>query len=134
MTEAEYLARLKPLVEQRGCRIEKAHGSLYQSGWPDWLIVRPGSFAFCELKTMSQKSPNMRQLQQLLRPEQRKNVAMWTHRYHCPVYVSAWTPIGPVCLPGKVLPDLLQTALPQPLSDYVLTWEEVADTLAGLEE
>lgn len=134
MNEAEFLQRLKPLIEARGSRIEKVHGNLYQSGLPDWLLIRPGSFAFCELKSLQQKEPTMRQLQSALRPEQRKNVAIWAHRYRCPVYVAAWTHKGPICIHGTVLPDLLETALPQPLADYALEWGEVADTLCGLEE
>lgn len=131
MNEADYLSRLKPLCEERGCRIEKVHGNLFQSGLPDWLLIRQGSFAFCELKALRQKSPTLRQLQAELRPEQRKNVAIWAHQYKCPVYVSAWTPVGLVCLHGSELPPLLQTALPIPLSDFTLDWNEVADLLSG---
>lgn len=134
MTEADFLSTMLPLLKDRGSRIEKIHGNLFQSGLPDWLLIRPGSFAFCELKTMSQKNPNLAQLQDKLRPEQKKNVAIWAHQYHCPVYVASWTPIGPVCLHGRELPPLLQRALPAPLADFVMTLEEIADVLSGRSE
>lgn len=133
--EAKFVTALQKCLEAKfGCRVHNMHGNMYQSGIPDKMVIRPiGDFCLVEAKHFRlARGVTSMQMQQALKPEQKKNLAIWAHNYRCHnnLYVAAWnsTTGDHYVVRGVDLPPLMGTAHPIPLPE--LTLEEVARVIA----
>lgn len=128
MNEDSLSRDLISFLTLRGFLARKMHGSLMQSGVPDWLIFNPTRVPFMlEMKVLSQAKPTLQQVVNCLRPSQRKFLCE-IRGSHCGVIVFCIH--GLAFVPAHRLPKLLQPADPLPLSQFVLSPDKLLEILS----
>lgn len=92
--EKQYEEKIKTLLREMGCQVEKLHGSEYQAGLPDLLVLTPHrKLRLIEIKWSKRDPVILGDLFLMLKDRQKSLLPLWG-RKGAPIFVLCGCPSG----------------------------------------